>query len=124
MSKTIALRELIKAQLDRTDGKTYHKKAPDDAVSPYKTFSLKSVVFTDARDDLELCVDVWGVGCGPKVVEELADQIEKLFDNVNLPRDTILPTFFREGRTPVEDPDKTIEHIQLRFLVQLYEMEE
>lgn len=123
MSKTAELRKLIKAQMQTTPGETYHREAPSDAAYPYKTFTLKSVIFTDARDDFDLCVDIWHRGDW-KVVEEIADQIEELFRNTNLPQETILPTFFRDSRYNLEDPDKTLNHIQLRFNVQLYELED
>ena len=123
MSKTAELRKLVKEQLDTVPGGTYHRKAPDNAEYPYKTFSLKSVSFTDERDDFDLCVDIWHRG-DFKIAEELADQIEELFKNANLPQPTILPTFFRESRYNLDDPDKTLDHIQLRFFVQLYELEE
>lgn len=123
MSKTAALRKLVRKQMQNVQGGTYHKSAPSDAVYPYKTFELKSVSFTEARDDFDLDVDIWHRGDW-KVAEEIADQIEKLFQNANLPQSTILPTFFRESRYNLEDPDKTLHHIQLRFSVQLYELEE
>ena len=123
MSKTLALRKLINAKLETVQGGTYHRKAPDDAEYPYKTFTLTSVSFIDVRDDFDLSVDIWHRGDW-KVVEEIADETEKLFQNANLPEATILPTFFRENRYNLEDPDKTLQHIQLRFLVQLYELEE
>ena len=123
MSKTATLRKLVRETLQTVQGETYHNSAPSDAVYPYKTFALKNVFFTEERDDFDLCVDIWGRGDW-KVVEEIADQIEKLFRNTNLPQPTILPTFFRENRYNLDDPDKTLQHIQLRFLVQLYELEE
>lgn len=123
MSKTATLRKVIREQLQTIEGQTYHNEASEKAAYPYKTFTLKSVSFMDARDDFELCVDIWHRGDW-KDVEEIADQIEKLFQNANLPQSTILPTFFRENRYTLEDPDKTLKHIQLRFSVQLYELEE
>lgn len=122
MSKTADLRKLVNEQLQTIQGGTYHREAPNDAAFPYKTFTIQSVTFTDARDDFDLCVDIWHRGDW-KVVEEIADQIEELFQNTNLPQTTILPTFFRENRYNLEDPDKTLQHIQLRFIVQLYELE-
>lgn len=122
MSKTADLRKLVKEQMQTVQGGVYHRAAPNDAAYPYKTFSLTSVAFPDsARDDLIMTVDVWDRAEDPKVAEEIADQVEALFNDANLPQDNILPTFFREGRQPLEDPDKTLQHIQLRFLVQLYE---
>ena len=125
MSKTPALRKIVREQLQTVRGQTYHKIAPPDAAYPYKVFELKSVTFPNSlRDDLELTVDVWDRGPDYKGVEELADQIEKLFNDVNLPQGTLYPTFFRENRYTLTDPDKTLQHIQLRFSVQLYEQEE
>ena len=123
MSKTTALRKLVREAMQTVQGGTYHQSAPPDAVYPYKTFTLKSVSFTEARDDFDLCVDIWGRG-DRKVEEEVADRVEKLFQNANLPQETILPTFYRDARYNLDDPDKTLQHIQLRFLVQLYEQEE
>lgn len=122
MSKTADLRKLIRTQLQTTSGMTYHKKAPPDAVYPYKAYTLKSVSFLEDRDDFSLEVDIWDRSPDQKRIEELADDVEKLFTNANLPQDTILPTFFRENRHNLDDPDKTLQHIQLLFSVQLYEI--
>ena len=123
MSKTADLRKLIREQLQTVQGITYHKKAPPDAAYPYKTYVLKNVSFQDERDDFDLDVDIWDRSPEQKTLEEMADQIEKLFKNANLPQETILPTFFRENRYNLDDPDKSLQHIQLRFSVQLYEIE-
>lgn len=125
MSKTKLLRKLTQEQLQTIPGGTYHKKAPPDASFPYKTFRIESGTFTDARDDLYLEVDVWdrNEAEDPKTAEDVADQVENLFKNANIPAPPIYPTFFRDGRFPVDDPDKNLQHIRLRFLVQVYEEE-
>ena len=124
MSKTATLRKLIYTKLQTVPGNTYHRTASEDAAYPYKTFELSSVAFVENRDDMELEVDLWDRSSDPKRIEELADQIERLFMGANIPQPPIYPTFFRENRYNVEDPDKNLQHIQLRFLVQLYETEE
>ena len=122
MSKTAALRKLIREKLQTVPGESYHRTAPKDAAFPYKTFSLSSVVFQDSlRDDFELEVDIWDRAKDWKAAEEIADQVEALFNDANLPQPPIYPTFFRENRYSLDDPDKNLQHIQLRFLVQLYE---
>lgn len=123
MSKTKTLRKLVNEKLQTVLGETYHRRAPDDATYPYKTFRLDSVAFTDARDDQELEIDIWDRSPDPKPAEDIADQIEALFADANLPAPPIYPTFFRENRYTLDDPDKTLQHIQLRFLVQLYKEE-
>lgn len=123
MGKTLLLRKLVKTQLQKVPGETYHKKASKDATYPYKTFKLSSASFTDARDDKELEIDLWDRSLDSKVIEDIADQIEALFDGANLPAPPIYPTFFRENRHDLDDPDKNLQHIQLRFQVQLYKEE-
>jgi hypothetical protein len=123
MSKTKALRKLVKTQLQTVPGETHHRKAPNTVTYPYKTFTLTGGAFTDERDDLDLEVDIWDRSLDPKQAEDIADQIEALFKNANLPAPPIYPTFFRENRYTLDDPDKNLQHIQLRFLVQLYKEE-
>ena len=122
MSKTKLLRKVVKEKLQTVQGGTYHKKAAPGADYPYKTFRIESATFTDARDDLYLEVDVWDRNEkeDPKIAEDIADQVEKLFDDENLPAPPIYPTFFRDARYTLDDSDKNLQHIQLRFLVQLY----
>lgn len=125
MSKTADLRKLITAQLNTTAGATYYLTAPDNADYPYKTFELSRFNFGDlARDDIDLCIDLWDKHTDTKRIDEIADRLEDLFNAVNLPQETILPTFFRESRYPVIDEDKTIKHIQMHFTVQNYEIKE
>ena len=118
--KTRYLRKLIMEQLRTVEGGVYHRSAPKDTAYPYKTFSLSSAAFVDARDDQELEIDIWDRSLDPKTAEEIADQIEDLFASANIPAPPIFPTFFRESRYHLDDPDKNLQHIQLRFLVQLY----
>lgn len=127
MSKTAALRMLVKDMLQTVPGETYHKHPPANATYPYKTFRLSSVdFFTYDRDDLELEVDIWdhNPANDPKVVEGIADQIEVRFNSTIKPEPPLYPAFFRENRYDLDDPDKALQHIQLRFTVQLHETEE
>lgn len=120
MNKTKLLRKLVQDKLQTVPGRSYHRHAPKDADYPYKTFVLEHANFTDARDDLYLEVDIWDHSLDPKAVEDIADQIEEMFADTNIPAPPIFTTFFRDARYTLDDPDKDKQHIQLRFLVQLY----
>lgn len=125
MSKTKALRKLINEKMQTVPGETYHRRAPKDASYPYKVFTLTSVAFPNLdRDDLELEVDLWNRGQDPKPLEDIADDIEAMFNGAIYPVPPIYPAFFRENRYDLDDPDKDLQHLQLRFLVQLHETEE
>ena len=121
MNKTKNLRKLVNERLQTVQGGTYHRAAPKDAPFPYKVFTLTSVSFTDTRDDSMLEVDIWDRSLDPKTAEDMADEIEALFDGANLPAPPLFPTFFRDARFFLDDPDRNLQHLQLRFLVQLYE---
>lgn len=122
MGKTTDLRKAIKAELDLTQGATYYRRAPADATMPYKVFDLRTINLGDtSRDDISLDVDIWDLSKDPKSVEDIADAIESLLNGLNLPQATVLPTFYRETRAMVDDPDKNIQHILLTFTVQNYE---
>lgn len=121
MGKTADLRRLAKAKLDMLPGETYYKNAPADAAFPCKTFTLRRVNLGDlSRFDYTMQVDVWDIADDPKQADEIADEMEDALNAANLPQETILPTFYREARYPVDDPDKSIQHVQLEFSVQLY----
>ena len=127
MSKTTALRRLVMKAMQTVPGGTYHKKPSATAAYPYKVFQLSSVNFQHPdRDDMELEIDIWDRNStdNPKVAEEIADQIEALFNGTIKPEPPLYPAFFRENRYDLNDPDKTLQHIQLRFTVQLHETEE
>lgn len=124
MGKTQALRALIKAQLDTVSGGTYHKHAHRDATFPYKVFSISRVNLGDlSRDDFDVCIDIYDRAPDTKTVDQIGDDIEALFNDANLPQSTILPTFFRSSRYPVEESDKLNQHVQMHFDVELYELE-
>ena len=124
MSKTAALRKLIREQLQTVAGETHYKRATPTTAYPYKTYLLESINFPDGtRDDFDLVIDIWDRSPDQKTVEEIADQIERLFNVANIPSPPIYPTFFRDGRNNLDDPDKNLQHIQLHFIVQLYEEE-
>mgnify|MGYP001485743728 CR=1 FL=1 len=121
-TKTTALRKTIKAALDTVPGKTYYISATNDAVFPYKTFTMRTVQITgSARDDIELTVDIWDKSRSPSAAEGIADSIENLFNGANIPQETILPTIWGQSRYPVPDEDKSFQHIQMTFAIQNYE---
>lgn len=122
MSKTRYLRGLVANQLRSVQGEVHHRQATASAKYPYKTYDLKSINFPDStRSDYDLTVDIWDRSSDTKTAEEIADQIELLFNAANIPSHPIYPTFFRDSRNAIDDPDKELQHIQLRFIVQLYE---
>ena len=122
MSKTNALREIIQNKINSIV-KSYYRFADTTNIFPHAVYDFENIDLLDiARDDLILIVDIWGKGKNTSQVENIADQIEKLFNAANLPNEEVLPTFYRISRKPIDDEDKTIIRRQLKFQIQNYDI--
>lgn len=120
MNKTNALRKIIQSKI-KSVVKSYYRVADEKASFPYAVYDFESIDLGDInRDDLILIVDIWGKGKDTSAIEDIADQIERLFNAVNLPGEEVLPTFYRVSRKPIDDEDKTLMRRQLKFQIQNY----
>lgn len=120
MSKTNDLRKVIKGKIEETGNKAYYKQASLKAEYPYCVFSFDSMDLQEINSDLViLIIDVWSKDSAES--EDIADQVEKALNAVNIPTDTILPTFYRYSRKNPMDEDKTMQHVQLKFQIKNYE---
>lgn len=120
MSKTKSLRRIIQKNIDAII-KSYYRHADKGAIFPHAVFDFESIDLLDInRDDLILIIDIWGKGNDTSEIEDLADQIEKMFNAANMPEEDVLPTFYRMSRKPIDDEDKSLIHRQLKFQIQNY----
>ena len=120
MNKTNALRKIIQKKINSIV-KSYYRIADAKADFPHSVYDFESIDLGDIyRDDLILIIDLWGKGKDTTQIEEMADQIETMFNAVNLPGEEVLPTFYRISRKPIDDEDKTLIRRQLKFLIQNY----
>ena len=100
----------------------YFEVAKDNALYPHIVFDFSQVNLGDlSREDYRLDVHVWDKGTSTTAIDDLCDSVEDLFDALNDPQTGILPTFYKELRTTIEDEDKKIRHRVIRFQVQNYE---
>ena len=120
MSKTNSLRKIIQSNISKIV-KCYYRIADAKATFPHAVYDFDNIDLDDVnRDDLILIVDLWGKGKDTSQIEEMADQIEAMFNAANMPGDEVLPTFYRISRKPLDDEDKTLIRRQLKFQVQNY----
>lgn len=120
MSKTNALRKIIQSNI-KSIVKSYYRVADAKADFPHAVYDFENIDLGDInRDDLILIIDIWGKGKDTSQIEEIADQIEEMFNAANLPNDEVLPTFYRISRKPIDDEDKTLIRRQLKFQIQNY----
>lgn len=120
MSKTNSLRKIIQSNICKIV-KSYYRIADAKATFPHAVYDFESIDLGDMnRDDLILIVDLWGKGKDTSQIEEMADQIEAIFNAANMPGEEVLPTFYRISRKPIDDEDKTLIRRQLKFQIQNY----
>lgn len=122
-SKTIELRKVITSLLKEVNNEVYYERASKDAVYPYIVYNLDTINLNNyPRDDIFITIDIWDrnkEGSTTKV-EILADTLEKVLNMKNKPTDKVLPTFYLENRTSIEDEDEFIKRRQLKFMIQNY----
>lgn len=131
MGKTNVLRKLIKSMLSAETFKKKHGikeiyfgNADDQKMYPHIVFFFDQINNDDLhRDDISLVIDIYDKSTEAVLVEDIADDIELMFDAENLPQDEILPTFYLDVRRPVVEEDKEIQHRQIEVIVQNYEKE-
>lgn len=131
MGRTNKLRKLVKSVLsDEHFVQTYGIKgvwfevADEGKMYPHITFQFDQINTGDLyRHDLSLIIDLYDKGTSALVVEQMADDVEDMFNAKNLPQEAILPTFYLERRNVVMDEDKMIRHRQIEIIVQNYEEE-
>lgn len=124
------LKQLVKGQLlmlknrfpDIVD--VYYQLADEDDLYPHIVFDFPGNIM-NAEDlagrTITLDVDIWDRQISSYLAEEMADAVEDLLNNKNLPQERILPTFYLETRTPVREEDPRIKHIVVRFSIDMYE---
>jgi predicted RND superfamily exporter protein len=129
MSRTNELRQLVRTMLKasvlitESVDEIYYKNADVGAMFPHIIFSVKSVNlgYVD-RKDYAITIDIY-TKKNEKLSNEIADEIEDILNNANMPCGNILPTFFLNGRQDVIDEDKNIQHVIENIQAQLYEKE-
>ena len=120
MGKTNALKEIIQSKIISV-ASCYYRMADPEALFPHAVYDFETIDLGDInRDDLILILDLWDKGNDTSRIEEMADQIEEMFNAANLPNEEVLPTFYRISRKPIDDEDKTIMRRQLKFQIQNY----
>lgn len=101
----------------------YYEIASDDKMYPHIVFSFDTINTGDLyRHDLSLIIDIYDKADSAYLIEQIADDVEDMFNAENLPQDTVLPTFYLEARRQVPDEDKRIKHRQIEVTVQNYEL--
>lgn len=119
--RTNELRKLIRTMLLPICSNVYYRLADEKALYPHIVFEFRRLDLGDlSRQDYTVEIDVWDKNVSN--IEDMCDNIERIFNNNNKPQESILPTFFIESRDSIEDEDKTIQHRLIKVSCQNYEV--
>lgn len=122
MSRTNDLRSLIETKLLTIASNVYYEIAIEETAFPYVVFTLDKINLGDLnRGDYTLDIDVWDKSSSAYAIEQICDQIEDMFNNLNSPQSNVLPTFYIDSRNVVRDADKTLKHRNIKVIIQNYE---
>lgn len=116
------LRKLIQSRLKEICENVFFETADNEKLYPHIVYSYETVNLDDLnRKDYIIDINLWDKDSSAVRIEDMTDIVERVFNNQNLPQDTILPTFYKVDRKIIPDEDKKIRHRLVRILVQNYE---
>lgn len=129
MSKLNELRAMLIEQINHLKTRFGIKEisyqlAQDESLFPHVVIDFDGIrTLSDDRNrrDIKLIVDCYDRGNSAVLVNNLADAIEDLLDQKNLPQNSTLPTIYFESSRFLPDEDKMIRHVQIVFTIQNYE---
>lgn len=118
VNNTLELRKDIQRILLQAHGTVVYLNADKDTKYPYVVYSIKDIFGSKI-----LNIDIWNrdVEKSTRVIENLADSIEKMLDRYILNNENHSFTiFYNEDRKWVDDEDKFIQRINESFEIRYY----
>lgn len=118
MSKTAALRKAITTRLKSACPRVTYGQADSKTARPYIVYSLETVGTMDDMETLELEANVMDYGANTEPCEDIADQVEALFDKWYYLDEVIQFAAYVDRRQPVTEEDRKI--IRRRLLIEIH----
>ena len=124
MNKTLALRTVVVEALTTVmpeGSKVYYQTAQKNHPDIYAVYLLDQLTNIDGQTGYELEINVIGYGPDTSTVEDLADDVQALFNKKVVITDDIGVHFYAERRNTVEEEDRNILRRRLTFSAYVYE---
>lgn len=114
-TKTIELRKDIVKLLKTINNNIYCRRADPKALYPHIIYSIEDIYQAKV-----LNVEIWDRADGTTRIETIADNIEKLKDEVVNNENHSFILYYNEDRKWVDDDDKEIQRVNLSFEIRYY----
>ena len=114
--------ERVNLLLGNTNIPVYQRIADKKAMYPHIVFDLESLLLENdlaCRHDYELIIDLYFLK-NPVSCIDTADEVIELLNKKFDEGTSAVSTFYFESMNAVEDENKDINHIQIKFTVQTY----
>lgn len=114
--------ERIKLLLENTNMPVFKRLADKNAMYPHIVFDLENLLLENdlsCRHDYELIIDLYFLK-NPVACNDIADEVIELLNKKFDEGTSTVSTFYFESLNVVEDENKDINHIQIKFTVQTY----
>lgn len=124
LKRTIALRTVVVSKLTAkmpTGSKVYYQQAQDDHPKVYAVYTIDMVDLTDGKYSYEIEINVMDYGTDTSTLENLADSIQKAFNQLVEINENVGVYFYADRRNSVEEEDRNILRRRLTFSAYLYE---
>lgn len=114
--------ERVKLLLEKTNMPVFKKLADKKAMYPHIVFDLENLLLENdlaCRHDYELIIDLYFLK-NPVACNDAADEVIELLNKKFDEGTNTVSTFYFESLNVIEDENKDINHIQIKFTVQTY----
>lgn len=114
--------ERIKLLLENTNMSVFKRLADKSAMYPHIIFDLENLLLENdlaCRHDYELIIDLYFLK-NPVACNDAADEVIELLNKKFDEGTSTVSTFYFESMNAIEDENKDINHIQIKFTVQTY----
>lgn len=121
MTKTLAARSVIQAELKKLCSNVHFEQANSDAAFPYLVYSLEELTHEYGLTLCQLEVNAVDYGTSTSTCETLADNVQLALDRLLHIDSDVQFNIYRERRQPVSEEDRKIIRRRMTFEVRLHE---
>lgn len=122
MSKMVAMRQAIQAQLKSVHPRVYYEMAPDDAKYPFLVYNFSNSVDDGTMENFVLDVDGWDSpqDANTLPLEQMMAEADAVFKQLVIQETGMAFVFYRENRLPLTDADKRLRGRRLVYQVRTF----
>lgn len=121
MSKTLAARSVIQAELKKLCSNVYFEQASAAPAFPYLVYSFDELTHDYGLTLCQLEVNAFDYGTSTATCETLSDNVQTALERYHHIDENLQFSIYRERRQPVSEEDRKIIRRRMTFEVRMHE---